>query len=83
MVIVRAKFNQHWRGNFYRAGDEMPATDKQGERLTQSKQAYYDVKEIEPFPDDSYTIEEIKAYLDANEIEYKSNLKKAELLELC
>ncbi len=83
MVIVRAKFNQHWRGDYYEKDAKMPANEKQAERLTSCGVAYYDVEEIEPIPDESYTVEEIKAYLDSEEIEYKSNAKKAELLELC
>lgn len=83
MVIVKAKFPQHWRNNRYDKDQVMPATEKQGERLTKAGVTYYDLAEAVEFPDESWKVDGIKDYLTENDIEFESTLRKAELLELC
>lgn len=83
-VVVRAAFNQGWRGDKYEQDDIMPATEKQAQRLTQSGQAYYDFEpDTEPDkPTMQNTKKEIEAYLEDAEIEYDEYATKSELLEL-
>lgn len=80
MVIIRARFPQHWRGNYYEQDEKMPATEEQGRRLTQADVAYYDFED--EVPTMSNTKKEIEAYLDAKGLEYDEYATKSELLEL-
>lgn len=91
MVIVRARFPQHWRNNKYDKDEKMPANEEQARRLTQANVAYYDFEEDEETeelmdslqkPTMDNTKKEIEAYLEEQAIEYDEYATKSELLEL-
>lgn len=44
MVETRAKFGQHWRGDWYEKDAPMPANKEQSRRMTRAGTAYYHIK---------------------------------------
>lgn len=72
--MIRAKFGQFWRGNYYEKGEVMPANEWQAEELVKCGRAYLDVTTPE-------TKKQIMERLDALGIAYDKSMTKAELIE--
>lgn len=84
--MIRAKFKHSRKGVVFQRDEEITnLTKAEQEEAVLNKLAYYDKPKVEILskPTDSNTVDYIKDYLEQEGIEYDSNLRKAELLELC
>lgn len=77
--MVKHKYNRMWKGERVTPGTPVEGTDKERQALLDADLAYKEVSR----PNSNSTVKEIKAYLDAEGIEYESGALKDELLELC
>ena len=80
--MIVAKFQQKQNGTLYKKGDEMTGfTDKQKAQLVQSGHARWKPDVPDALPDNSWTVPEIKDFMDEYSILYTSDMLKADLLD--
>lgn len=80
--MIKARFQQRQDGTLYKKGDEMEGfSDERQAQLVTSGHAEWAPDVPEELPDDSWTVKEIKAFMDKNKILYTSDMLKDDLLD--
>lgn len=80
--MIIARFQQRQKGTLYTKGDPMKGfTDKQEAELVSSGHADWVADQPEELPDDSWTVKELKKFMDRNNILYTSDMLKDDLLD--
>jgi hypothetical protein len=80
--MIIAKFQQKHQGTLYQKGDSMDELpEKYKAQLVQTGHAKWKADLPNELPDDSWTVSEIKDFMDEYSILYTSDMLKADLLD--
>ena len=80
--MIIARFQQRQDGTLYKKGDEMKGfTDERTAELVQSGHADWKPDLPDSMPNDSWTVAELKNFMDQYSILYSSDMLKEDLLD--